>query len=123
MVNAILRCFPDKWIKRVGDLSQNSLKYVLWKDEKILYIQEAGGAEQTTEHLKLMDAGDGGFKALVTMGTPATGFHTEEITIPVKFIITTRAEGMFDSQLENRMFSLSIDESEEQDILGATASL
>jgi len=61
-----------------------------------------------------MDSGDGGFIACVTRGTPSEGFWTEEVKIPVKFIITTRAEGIFDPQLENRMFSLSIDESPEQ---------
>lgn len=116
LTRSILECFPKEWVKTLGSISANALKYIEWKNEKILYIQEAGGmgAEDTTEHLKLMDGGDGGFKAGVTVGSPAEGFHTEEIEIPVKFIITTRAEGMFDPQLENRMFSLSIDESEEQ---------
>lgn len=117
MVNTILSCFPDEWIKEVGDLSANSIKYLKWNNEKILYIKEAAGTEKTTEHLKLMDSGDGGFKALVTRGNPSDGFYVEEIEIPVKFIITTRAEGNFDSQLENRMLVLSVDETEYQTFL------
>ena len=89
LVRTLLSCLPEEWIKEVGDLSENAIKYIQWKDEKILYIKEASGTEKTTEHLKLMDAGDGGFKALVTRGSPSEGFWTEEITIPVKFIITT----------------------------------
>jgi hypothetical protein len=114
LVKTLLSCFPDGWVKEVGELSENAIKYMIWKDEKILYIKEASGAEKSTESLKLMDAGDGGFTACVTRGSPAEGFYTEEIQIPVKFIITTRAEGIFDPQLENRMFALSIDESLEQ---------
>jgi len=110
----ILSCFPDEWIKDVGDISPAALKYIIWKEEKILYIREAGDDERTTQHLKFMDIGDGGFKALVTQGSPSTGFETVEIDIPVKFILTTRAEGLFDLQLENRMFEISIDESEQQ---------
>lgn len=114
LVKTLLSCFPDEWIKEVGDLSSNAIKYIQWKNEKILYIKESSGAEKSTESLKLMDAGDGGFVACVTRGSPSEGFWTEEIQIPIKFIITTRAEGIFDPQLENRMFALSIDESEEQ---------
>lgn len=114
LVKTLLSCFPDEWIKEVGDLSSNAIKYIQWKEEKILYIKEASGAEKSTESLKLLDSGDGGFVACVTRGNPSDGFYTEEIKIPVKFIITTRAEGIFDLQLENRMFALSIDESEEQ---------
>lgn len=114
LVKTLLSCFSDEWIKEVGDLSANAIKYIQWKNEKILYIKEASGTEKSTEQLKLMDSGDGGFIACVTRGSPSEGFWTEEIEIPVKFIITTRAEGIFDPQLENRMFALSIDESEEQ---------
>ncbi len=114
LTNTILECFPQDWIKTLGSISANALKYIKWNDEKILYIQEAGGAEETTEHLKLMDGGDGGFKAAVTVRAPDGGFTTEEYEVPVKFIITTRAEGGFDQQLENRMFNISIDESDDQ---------
>jgi hypothetical protein len=114
LAKTLLSCFPDGWVKEVGELSENAIKYILWKNEKILYIKEASGAEKSTESLKLMDAGDGGFTACVTRGSPSEGFYTQEIQIPVKFIITTRAEGIFDPQLENRMFALSIDESPEQ---------
>jgi hypothetical protein len=114
LAKTLLSCFPDEWIKEVGEISENAIKYIKWKNEKILYIKEASGAEKSTESLKLMDAGDGGFTACVTRGNPSEGFYTQEIQIPVKFIITTRAEGIFDPQLENRMFSLSIDESPEQ---------
>ena len=117
LVNTLLQCFPPSWVKTLGSISANALKYIQWQDEKILYIQEAGGADDTTEHLKLMDSGDGGFKAAVTVRGENGEFVTKEYEIPVKFIITTRAEGMFDSQLENRMFALSIDESDEQTFL------
>lgn len=114
LANTILECFPDEWIKDVGDLSPTAIKHMEWQDEKILYIREASGGEKSTETLKLMDVGDGGFKALVTVGNPSTGFHVEEKIIPVKYIITTRAEGLFDLQLENRLYEISIDETEEQ---------
>lgn len=109
---AILKCFPDEWIKTIDDPSPASIKYIDWQDEKILYIKEA--KDRSTEQLKLMDKGDGGFVAAVTMGSPSEGFRTVEIKIPVKFILTTRAEGLFDQQLENRMFEVSSDETKEQ---------
>lgn len=108
----VLKCFPDDWIKAIDDLSPAAIKYIQWKNEIILYIKEA--KDRSTEHLKLMDKGDGGFTAAVTMGSPSEGFRTVEIKIPVKFILTTRAEGSFDQQLENRMFEASVDETEEQ---------
>jgi hypothetical protein len=114
LVNTILDCFPPDWVKTLGSITANAIKYIKWDNEKILYIQEAGGAEETTEHLKLMDSGDGGFTAAVTVRGEDGEFITKEYEIPVKFIITTRAEGVFDQQLENRMFSISIDESDEQ---------
>ncbi|MEF8848857.1 MAG: hypothetical protein V5A68_06960 [Candidatus Thermoplasmatota archaeon] len=114
LVKTLLQLFPQHWIKEIGDASEKAIRYIDWKEERILYIKEGAGSENNTETLKLMDSGDGGFKFLVTKGTVKDGFYTEEITIPVKFIITTSAKDIFDNELDNRMFGISIDESEEQ---------
>lgn len=114
---ALMELFPREWIKEIGDASGKALRYIEWKKERILVIKEVSGSESSTETLKLMDSGDGGFVFLVTRGSVADGFYTEEIEVPVKFVITTSAKDIFDVELDNRMFGISIDESEEQTFL------
>jgi len=117
LLKTLLQLFPKKWLKEVGDASGKAIRYVEWKKERILVIKEAAGSESSTETLKLMDSGDGGFKFLVTRGSVAEGFYAEEITVPVKFIVTTSAKDIFDNELDNRMFGVSIDESDTQTFL------
>jgi len=117
LANTLLKLFPKEWIKEIGDSSAKAIRYLLWKDERILYIKEGSGSESSIETLKLMDGGDGGFKYLVTRGNVADGFNSEEIIVPVKFIITTSAKNIFDNELDNRMFGISIDEEEIQTLL------
>lgn len=117
LLKTILELFPREWIKEIGDASGKALRYVEWKEERILVIKEASGGESSTETLKLMDSGDGGFTFLVTRGSVSDGFYAEEIKVPVKFVVTTSAKDIFDNELDNRMFGVSIDETDEQTFL------
>lgn len=114
LVKTLLTLLPNEWIKEIGDATGKAIRYMQWKQERILYIKEGSGGDSSTETLKLMDSGDGGFKFIVTRGSVSEGFYTEEIDVPVKFIITTSAKDIFDNELDNRMFGISIDESDEQ---------
>ena len=97
LLKTLLQLFPKEWIKEIGDATGKAIRYYEWKQERILVIKEAAGSESSTETLKLMDGGDGGFKFLVTRGSVQEGFRTEEVTIPVKFVITTSAKDIFDN--------------------------
>jgi DNA primase len=117
LMEAVLAMFPEEERVKYSAMTGQSLYYLGEMDlkHKILAIVEEEGAEKASYALKLLQS-EGELTIASTGKDPHTGrMETQEYHVqgPVMVLLATTAVDI-DEELENRCFTLSVDESREQ---------
>ena len=117
LMEAVLAMFPEEDRVKYSAMTGQSLYYLGETDlkHKILAIVEEEGAEKASYALKLLQS-EGELTIASTGKDPHTGrMETQEYHVqgPVMIFLTTTAVDI-DEELQNRCFTLSVDESKEQ---------
>lgn len=117
LMEAVLALFPEEEQVKYSAMTGQSLYYLGETDlkHKVLAIVEEEGAEKASYALKLLQS-EGELTIASTGKDPHTGrMETQEYHVegPVMIFLTTTAIDI-DEELQNRCFTLTVDESREQ---------
>lgn len=117
LVNAVLALIPDEEKKVISRLTENALFYMAEDGlvHKVIHIAEKVGAEEADYSIRSM-LSERELVVFVPIKNPLTGMiETKEIRVkgPIAYIETT-TQTHINNENETRMFTLTVDESEEQ---------
>jgi len=122
LIDCISRYFPKEWFKKITGMTNKALRYLNEKYQTI-YIAERRGIESSSQETTAeYDMKVGISENEIVTIYPARNELTGEIELKEKHVkvgnfIMTTTEVAPPPELENRIFNLTVDESEEQNKL------